>query len=83
MPHSMQGTRGEVRFRNQHPEASPTIRKRIYRRLAQEATLLQLVEEQKKRAARREKAKTTVAPKKSVAEKVKGFVGRIFGRGVR
>ncbi len=78
MPHSMFGTRGQVRFRGKN---SPRFR----REAGEQARLEELrrakaVALAAKRALQEEKGKSLA---QVVKEKAKGFVGRIFRRGVR
>ncbi len=78
MPHSMQGTRGQVRFRGKN---SPKFRRQVadaarleeLRRVKAQADVA-------KRLLEQERGKTLA---QVVKEKVKGFTGRLFRRGVR
>ena len=78
MPHSMQGTRGQVRFRG---KLSPKWRRLEYQRQRDEYTKALLSEaRQLRKEIEAEKGKTVVS---RVKEKVKGFTSRLFRRGVR
>lgn len=78
MPHSMQGTRGQVRFRGKNSprwnrQAAQQQRDQQVRELISEARALKVEVE-------RERSKSLVT---RGIEKVKGFTSRILRRGVR
>ena len=81
MPHSMQGSRGQVRFRGIH---SPKWRKDAYRR-AQDERIREMEEEVRaERIARRRQElweeQEARRPMARLRTHVKGFVNRLFGR---
>ena len=78
MPHSMFGTRGQVRFRG---KMSPKFRRDFVQ--AQRLEELRAAKAQAsvaKRLLEQERGKSLV---QVVGEKLKGFTGRLFRRGVR
>lgn len=78
MPHSMQGTRGQVRFRGKN---SPRFRKAAAQ-LQRDQQVRELISETRalRQEIQQERSKGLVT---RGIEKVKGFTGRLFRRGVR
>lgn len=78
MPHSMQGSRGQVRFRGKN---SPRFRKEEYR-LQQEAYLRTLAAKAQAEAKRaKEELERERQPlTRKLATKARGFVNRLFSR---
>ena len=78
MPHSMQGTRGQVRFRGKN---SPRFSK-AEAQVQRDQQVRELISETRalRREMEQERSKTLVS---RVKEKVKGFTARLLSRGVR
>lgn len=78
MPHSMQGTRGQIRFRGKN---SPRFRKAAAQ-LQRDQQVRELISETRalRREMEQERSKTLVS---RVKERVKGFAARLLSRGVR
>lgn len=78
MPHSMQGTRGQVRFRG---KTSPRFN-RVAAQQQRDEQVRELILETRamRKEMERERSKTLVS---RVKERVKGFASRLLSRGVR